>query len=40
MVPPGAASGMIEASLEAEQSPAESFLYNETEVPSREVMEH
>jgi hypothetical protein len=31
--------GMIEASLDAEQSPAESFLYNENEVPGREVME-
>ena len=39
MVPLVPQRGMIEASLEAEQSPAESFLYNETEVPSREVME-
>jgi len=28
--------GMIESFLESEQNPAESFLYNETDVPSRQ----
>ncbi|HYR88741.1 MAG TPA: hypothetical protein VE422_31980 [Terriglobia bacterium] len=39
MIPLVPQRGMIEASLDAEQSPAESFLYNESEVPSREVTE-
>ena len=39
MIPRVPLRGMIEASLDAEQSPAESFLYNEGEVPGREVME-
>jgi hypothetical protein len=28
--------GMIESFLESEQTPAESFLYNETDIPSRQ----
>jgi len=28
--------GMVESFLESEQSPAESFLYNESDVPSRQ----
>ena len=30
--------GMIESFLEPEQSPAESFLYNETDIPTRQVV--
>src|SRR5215470_18357908 len=32
-------SGMVESFLAPEQNPAESFLYNDTEVPSRPVVE-
>jgi hypothetical protein len=31
-------SGMVESFLAPEQNPAESFLYNDTEVPSRPVV--
>jgi len=31
-------SGMVESFLAPEQNPAESFLYNDTEVPSRPVL--
>ena len=30
--------GMVESFLEPEQSPAESFLYNEADVPARQVV--
>jgi hypothetical protein len=37
-VPQMPQSGMVESFLAPEQSPAESFLYNDTEVPSRQVL--
>ena len=30
--------GVVESFLESEQSPAESFLYNDTDVPARQVV--
>jgi hypothetical protein len=30
--------GVVESFLEPEQSPAESFLYNETDIPARQVV--
>ena len=35
-VPPVPQSGMVESFLAPEQTPAESFLYNDTDVPSRQ----
>jgi hypothetical protein len=37
-VPQQPQSGMVESFLAPEQNPAESFLYNDTEVPSRPVL--
>jgi len=36
LIPQVPQRGMVESFLESEQSPAESFLYNETDVPSRQ----
>jgi hypothetical protein len=38
LVPELPQRGMVEAFLEAEQNPAESFLYNETDVPGRQEL--
>ena len=38
-VPQMPQSGMVESFLAPEQSPAESFLYNDTDVPSQDVLQ-
>jgi hypothetical protein len=38
LIPQMPQRGVVESFLEPEQSPAESFLYNETEIPARQVV--
>jgi hypothetical protein len=38
LIPQMPQRGVVESFLEPEQSPAESFLYNETDIPARQVV--
>jgi len=38
LIPQMPQTGVVESFLEPEQSPAESFLYNETDIPARQVV--
>ena len=38
LIPQMPQSGVVESFLEPEQSPAESFLYNDAEIPARQVV--